>query len=1031
MRYYFIFAFLFFSFFVPHKILAATSVTGDIQSDTTWVLAGSPYIVENETYVLPGATLRIEPGVVVKLRRPFSALFVTGSMIAEGTSSSPIFFTSYRDDSVGGDTNGDGARSVPAPRDWDKVFVGSGGRVSLAYATIRYAGQFAPSAALYNNGGTVSSTGSTFSQSIVGVYAEGGTTTIQRSTFSDQSVGYYYVRGVTHISLNRFLNLSRYAFDNSFGRPIDARYNYWGSASGPFHATEHPTGTGGVIHGARVQFTPWIDFDPVLESARGVCFSNCRNPVIFIPGIMGTEFVRREVNGDEEVVWLDITKVAVSDQDYFMRYLSLDLVGNPLFDNVFATSVMRFKNILRTTIFNYTESLIGNLIAQGYQENTNLFFFPYDWRLSNAHTAQLLAARIDEVLAQTGATKVDIIAHSMGGLVVKEYIRTHETEPKIDKLLFLGTPHLGSPDAIKNLLFGGDLGLKYKDHSFLDRTRVKELARNMRSIYELLPTEQYLQSYGSVVSDLEQRKAYDHEETKSFFGEQHLNMFLVWGAESFHQNLDNFVLPDSIESYSIQGCGIPTIRRLVKQSPKFGEVEWLMHVGNGDSTVPLSSASFVSVPESHKITIPGLGHSEMPSDDLIQPLIISLLSGNTSTIQASVQASNHPDQCGLHGSLVSVHSPVAISATDSMGRYVGASVSGGVDLGIPGSMYEELDGNKFIFLPTNESGEPYIITLDGMATGTFNARVTRIVEDIPEETSIFIDIPVTSESVGSFTLPSGEEEFSPVLVYDEEGGGTSTNIIPDATTNEEDEGDFTPPTTTISISGTVGDHGWYKSVVTLVPSSVDDESGVLRTMYSVNGGSTWHVYATPLLVTGDGTHTLQYFSIDAIGNREDPREIRFSIDQTPPEAEFYFDSTIQDMRVQGTDVLSATTVSTTPTTYVVRDQAGNTLELVFKEVNRRILKRASLDRLVYNGQVILPNARLTSFVWLTNTRNEILSLQQALRYEVDEGLYALYTKLGNRTFIRERVNWNTFVDRFESGMRAFRFRTNNGSINYY
>jgi hypothetical protein len=72
----------------------------------------------------------------------------------------------------------------------------------------------------------------------------------------------------------------------------------------------------------------------------------------------------------------------------------------------------------------------------------------------------------------------------------------------------------------------------------------------------------------------------------------------------------------------------------------------------------------------------------------------------------------------------------------------------------------------------------------------------------------------------------------------------------------------------------------------------------------------------------------------------------------------------------------------------------------------------------------------TPFVWLTNTRNEISSLQQALRYNLDEGLYALYTKIGGRTFVRERTNWSTFTDRYEGGMKVFNFTTNQGVINY-
>ncbi len=55
---------------------------------------------------------------------------------------------------------------------------------------------------------------------------------------------------------------------------------------------------------------------------------------------------------------------------------------------------------------------IGKFKADGYQ-SSELHTWSYDWKQSNATTAAKLQTKVQEVLAATGATKVDIVAHSM------------------------------------------------------------------------------------------------------------------------------------------------------------------------------------------------------------------------------------------------------------------------------------------------------------------------------------------------------------------------------------------------------------------------------------------------------------------------------------------------------------------------------------------------------------------------------------------------------------------------------------------
>lgn len=68
--------------------------------------------------------------------------------------------------------------------------------------------------------------------------------------------------------------------------------------------------------------------------------------------------------------------------------------------------------------------------------------------------ADQLAEKIDAILAATGARSVMVVSHSMGGLVVRAYIRKHGIG-KLARVLTIGAPHHGSMHAW--LLFGTSL----------------------------------------------------------------------------------------------------------------------------------------------------------------------------------------------------------------------------------------------------------------------------------------------------------------------------------------------------------------------------------------------------------------------------------------------------------------------------------------------------------------------------------------------------------------------------------------------
>ncbi|MFC9630778.1 esterase/lipase family protein [Streptomyces mirabilis] len=65
---------------------------------------------------------------------------------------------------------------------------------------------------------------------------------------------------------------------------------------------------------------------------------------------------------------------------------------------------------------------IGDFKADGYS-GSGLFAWSYDWGQSNVTTAQQLSTEVKTVPAQTGASKVDLLVHSMGALGARYYLK--------------------------------------------------------------------------------------------------------------------------------------------------------------------------------------------------------------------------------------------------------------------------------------------------------------------------------------------------------------------------------------------------------------------------------------------------------------------------------------------------------------------------------------------------------------------------------------------------------------------------------
>ncbi len=92
---------------------------GPLSHDVSWN-NNRVYAVQSNILIYNGWTLTIPPSRIVKFYQ-YTNINIFGTLSAPGTSGNPIYFSDYRDDAAGGDTNNDGTATSPAPGWWEGI----------------------------------------------------------------------------------------------------------------------------------------------------------------------------------------------------------------------------------------------------------------------------------------------------------------------------------------------------------------------------------------------------------------------------------------------------------------------------------------------------------------------------------------------------------------------------------------------------------------------------------------------------------------------------------------------------------------------------------------------------------------------------------------------------------------------------------------------------------------------------------------------------------------------------------------------
>lgn len=221
------------------------------------------YVVINDVDVDDGTRLDIVPGTVVKFHSN-TRMRSNGTLMAVGTTDDRIIFTSWKDDTFGGDTNEDSTTTSGGPDDWQHVSLngGSSDNSHLSHVVIRFGGQSGQNLRLNDSNAKVDSSYITFSDRY-GIYAYESSTVFYALELHDNERGLYANNGydgdLPEIHQSNIYNNSQYGvYNSSQNDTLNALYNYWGAATGPYHPDLNPSGEGNEVSDA-VLFEPWLD----------------------------------------------------------------------------------------------------------------------------------------------------------------------------------------------------------------------------------------------------------------------------------------------------------------------------------------------------------------------------------------------------------------------------------------------------------------------------------------------------------------------------------------------------------------------------------------------------------------------------------------------------------------------------------------------------------------------------------------------------------------------------------------------------
>lgn len=566
------------------------------------------------------------------------------------------------------------------------------------------------------------------------------------------------------------------------------------------------------------------------------------------------------------------------DEDEFLLDVSLDANGN----EVIATDpgdILRVVTVDAPTPFfdnpDIYDTTIRTLTDAGYVEGEDLFVFPYDWRKdTEGQGKNELLAKINEIRNDTGTPRVDIMAHSQGGLVTLAALRDTKSIGKVRKVVTLGTPLLGSPKSLGLLeyklgCFGSSIPFK---GCAINSDVTQEIMRFMPGTYQLLPSRKYDEAVGAplsaAINGITSDEIFYDQWTAEVLQGSTVDSTLLSQAGAFHRRYDFMAWADpSVDMVRIVGTGHATPTSILEYTycDYFSfhcETHNKYNEGAGDGTVPDGSAApgalYDLIDRTETVYAPGIEHGELAVDSNVLGRVILFFRPSPQHPQSrSFGTSLSETPQSFNGTELEVTGP-ARGYVGNEANINASNSADGVTQDLPGGSYNAASGHQSFFL--NDDGS-YVSEFEVLERGSVQLEIQDYAQSQASREAVFrVREPIGARLRLQFT--TGQDPSSIRLGIDQEGNGTiDREASPVSTVTGAAAGEAAPPNTAISLEDTDG-----QVRVGLSAEDGAEGSGVADTYYMLEGDTKSRLYKEPFAVSPDTT--VRFLSVDEAGNTE-------------------------------------------------------------------------------------------------------------------------------------------------------------------